>query len=91
MQVDVTPGRSRLADVELAGQLDHRPEIGRGSKIPVQPRPRRQQLDGEAVRLDPRVADVHFNLARLDQQKGDQQAALRHVSRFRALTRNRAD
>ncbi len=45
----------------------------------------------EAVRLDPRVADVHFNLARLYQQTGDQQAALRHFSRFRALTRDRID
>jgi tetratricopeptide (TPR) repeat protein len=45
----------------------------------------------EAVRLDPRVADVHFNLARLYQQTGDQQAALRHYSRFRALTRDGAD
>jgi tetratricopeptide (TPR) repeat protein len=45
----------------------------------------------EAVRLDPRVADVHFNLARLYQQAGDQQAAIRHFSRFRALTRNRTD
>jgi tetratricopeptide (TPR) repeat protein len=45
----------------------------------------------EAVRIDPRVADVHFNLARLYQQSGDQQAALRHFSRFRALTRNRQD
>jgi tetratricopeptide (TPR) repeat protein len=45
----------------------------------------------EAVRLDPRVADVHFNLARLYQQTGDQQAALRHFSRFRALTRDGAD
>ena len=45
----------------------------------------------EAARIDPRVADVHFNLARLYQQTGDQQAALRHFSRFRALTRNRAD
>jgi tetratricopeptide (TPR) repeat protein len=45
----------------------------------------------EAVRADPRVADVHFNLARLYQQTGDQQAALRHFSRFRALTRNRID
>lgn len=45
----------------------------------------------EAVRLDPRVADVHFNLARLYQQTGDQQAALRHFSRFRALTRDRRD
>jgi len=41
----------------------------------------------EAVRLDARVADVHFNLARLYQQAGDQQAALRHFSCFRALTR----
>lgn len=45
----------------------------------------------EAVRLDPRVADVHFNLARLYQQTGDPQAALRHFSRFRALTRGRSD
>lgn len=45
----------------------------------------------EAARLDPRVADVHFNLARLYQQTGNQQAALRHFSRFRALTRNRND
>jgi tetratricopeptide (TPR) repeat protein len=43
----------------------------------------------EAARLDPRVADVHFNLARLYQQTGDEQAALRHFSRFRALTRDR--
>jgi tetratricopeptide (TPR) repeat protein len=45
----------------------------------------------EAVRLAPKVADVHFNLARLYQQTGDQQAALRHFSRFRALTRDRVD
>jgi tetratricopeptide (TPR) repeat protein len=45
----------------------------------------------EAVRLDPRIADVHFNLARLYQQTGDEQAALRHFSRFRALTRERKD
>jgi tetratricopeptide (TPR) repeat protein len=45
----------------------------------------------EAVRLDARVADVHFNLARLFQQAGDEQAALRHFSRFRALTRTRKD
>jgi tetratricopeptide (TPR) repeat protein len=45
----------------------------------------------EAVRLDARVADVHFNLARLYQQVGDEQAALRHFSRFRALTRGRKD
>jgi tetratricopeptide (TPR) repeat protein len=42
----------------------------------------------EAVRLDPRVADVHYNLARLYQQAGDQQAAIRHFSRFKALTRD---
>jgi tetratricopeptide (TPR) repeat protein len=45
----------------------------------------------EAVRLDPRVADVHYNLARLYQQVGDQQAAIRHFSRFKALTRERPD
>jgi tetratricopeptide (TPR) repeat protein len=45
----------------------------------------------EAARLDPRVADVHFNLARLYQQVGDEQAALRHFSRFRALTRASRD
>jgi tetratricopeptide (TPR) repeat protein len=45
----------------------------------------------EAVRLDPLVADVHYNLARLYQQAGDQQAALRHFSRFKRLTRPRND
>ncbi|HVY65317.1 MAG TPA: tetratricopeptide repeat protein [Gammaproteobacteria bacterium] len=45
----------------------------------------------EAVRIDPRVADVHFNLARLYQQAGNQQAALRHFARFKALTRDRPD
>jgi tetratricopeptide (TPR) repeat protein len=45
----------------------------------------------EAVRLDPRIADVHFNLARLYQQAGDQQAALRHFSRFKALTREHGE
>jgi len=44
-----------------------------------------------AVRLDPRVADVHYNLARLYQQTGDQQAALRHFSRFKSLTRSSTD
>lgn len=45
----------------------------------------------EAVRIDPRVADVHFNLARLYQQAGNQQAALRHFARFKALTRDRPE
>jgi tetratricopeptide (TPR) repeat protein len=45
----------------------------------------------EAIRLDPRVADVHYNLARLYQQTGDQQAALRHFSRFKSLTRPSSD
>ena len=45
----------------------------------------------EAARLDPRVADVHFNLARLYQQAGDQQAAIRHFARFKALTRDGAE
>jgi tetratricopeptide (TPR) repeat protein len=45
----------------------------------------------QAVRLDPRVADVHYNLARLYQKAGKEQAALRHFSRFRALTRDRRD
>jgi excisionase family DNA binding protein len=43
----------------------------------------------EAARLDPRIADVHYNLARLYQQNGDAQAALRHFSKFKALTRQR--
>ena len=38
---------------------------------------------------DPRIADAHYNLARLYQQSGDAQAALRHFSRFKALTRQR--
>ena len=45
----------------------------------------------EAIRIDPRVADVHYNLARLYQQAGDPQAALRHFSRFKSLTRPGSD
>jgi tetratricopeptide (TPR) repeat protein len=40
-----------------------------------------------AIGIDNDHADAHFNLARLLEQGGDRQAALRHLSRFRRLTR----
>jgi tetratricopeptide (TPR) repeat protein len=40
-----------------------------------------------AIGIDEGHADAHFNLARLLEQSGERQAALRHLSRFRRLTR----
>lgn len=44
-----------------------------------------------ATRMDPHPADVHYNLARLYEQLGDLRAALRHLGRFKALTRRGRD
>lgn len=40
-----------------------------------------------AIAIDDDNADAHFNLSRLLEQSGDRQAALRHLARFRRLTR----
>jgi tetratricopeptide (TPR) repeat protein len=40
-----------------------------------------------AIAVDDDHADAHFNLSRLLDQGGDRQAALRHLARFRRLTR----
>jgi tetratricopeptide (TPR) repeat protein len=40
-----------------------------------------------AIEIDDDHADAHFNLSRLLEQSGDRQAALRHLARFRRLTR----
>jgi tetratricopeptide (TPR) repeat protein len=42
-----------------------------------------------ALVADPASADAHFNLARLLERDGDRLAALRHLSRYRQLTRGR--
>lgn len=39
-----------------------------------------------ALDADPRMADAHYNLARLYEQLGDQTAALRHLKSYRSLT-----
>jgi tetratricopeptide (TPR) repeat protein len=39
-----------------------------------------------AVRYNPRFADAHFNLASLYERLGNPQAALRHLTEYRALT-----
>ncbi len=41
----------------------------------------------QAIDVDESCADAHFNLARLLEAAGDARAALRHLSRFRRLTR----
>ena len=41
-----------------------------------------------AIAIDDHYADAHFNLSRLLEAKGDKQAALRHLARFRRLTRS---
>ena len=40
-----------------------------------------------SLQLDPRLAEAHFNLARLYQQAGDERGALRHYSAYRRLER----
>jgi tetratricopeptide (TPR) repeat protein len=40
---------------------------------------------GESLRLDPRLADAHFNAARLHERLGQRQAALRHYNAYRRL------
>jgi tetratricopeptide (TPR) repeat protein len=40
-----------------------------------------------ALEIDPGAADAHFNLARLYESRGDKLAAIRHLSRYRALTK----
>jgi tetratricopeptide (TPR) repeat protein len=41
-----------------------------------------------AIAADRTLADAHFNLARLYEQAGKQQAALRHLSKYRQLVRD---
>lgn len=40
-----------------------------------------------AIQCDPQFADAHFNLARLYHARADRQRALRHLARYRSLTR----
>ncbi len=40
-----------------------------------------------SLALDPRLADAHYNLARLREQLGDQRGALRHFSAYHRLQR----
>src|SRR5256885_14069854 len=41
-----------------------------------------------ALATDPRLADAHYNVARLYEKAGKQAAALRHLSSYRRLTRD---
>ena len=45
------------------------------------------QAYARALELDPGLADAHYNLGRLHEQLEDPQAALRHFSAYRRLTR----
>ena len=40
-----------------------------------------------AIAADPSLAEAHYNLARLYEQRGDQRAAIRHFNGYRALVR----
>ena len=40
-----------------------------------------------AIELDPNFTDAHFNLARLYEQAGQLDAAIRHLRSYRVLTR----
>lgn len=39
----------------------------------------------QCVKVDPALADAHFNLGRLQEHLGDAQGALRHFSTYRRL------
>jgi predicted O-linked N-acetylglucosamine transferase (SPINDLY family) len=41
----------------------------------------------EVIAADPSFADAHFNLARLLEKSGDKLGAVRHLSRYRQLSR----
>jgi tetratricopeptide (TPR) repeat protein len=45
------------------------------------------QAYARAIAADPELAEAHFNLARLYEQRGDQRAAIRHFNGYRALVR----
>lgn len=40
-----------------------------------------------AIAADPALAEAHYNLARIHEQRGDQRAAIRHFNGYRALVR----
>jgi tetratricopeptide (TPR) repeat protein len=42
-----------------------------------------------ALAADPQLAEAHYNLARLYEERGDQPAAIRHFNGYRALIRTR--
>jgi tetratricopeptide (TPR) repeat protein len=46
---------------------------------------------GRALAADPELAEAHFNLARIHEQRGDSHAAIRHYNGYRALVRGRRD
>jgi tetratricopeptide (TPR) repeat protein len=46
---------------------------------------------GRALAADPELAEAHFNLARIHEQRGDSRAAIRHFNGYRAIVRGRPD
>lgn len=43
----------------------------------------------QALAADPRLADAHYNLARLYEQQGDRRSAIRHLNGYRELMKRR--
>ncbi len=41
-----------------------------------------------AIKVDPDFADAHYNLAHLYERSGERTAAIRHLARYKALTKN---
>lgn len=68
--------RSALLHFNRAIALDH-----------LEPLDEAAAAYGQALALDPALADAHFNLARLHEQAGDARGALRHYSAYRRLQR----
>ncbi|MGH8594347.1 MAG: tetratricopeptide repeat protein [Gammaproteobacteria bacterium] len=41
-----------------------------------------------AIEVDPDFADAHYNLAHLYERSGERTAAIRHLARYKALTKD---
>ncbi len=80
-----------ICDRAIAAGSDHIALLHFNRAIALEDLPDRdrdaQQAYQRSLELDPTLADAHYNLARLHEKLGHQQAALRHFSAYRRLQR----
>src|SRR5690606_13148470 len=75
-RIVLSAGGNELAAFNLGGLLE---DLGR--------HPGALRAYARALAGDPRLAEAHYNLARLYERRGDQRAAIRHFNGYRELTR----